>query len=323
MNQNEMEMDDKRNGIDLVYLWVDGNDPVWRAKRNAFMGKAQDDSPENCKGRTADNDELKYSLRSVEAYAPWIRNVFIVTDGQVPGWLDTSNPRVRVVDLTEIMPPHCLPCFNSSLIEKFLYRIPGLAEQFLYANDDMFINRPVTAADFFTPEGFPLVRLTRKPFRKLRWFWRERIRRKPLKNYSATIALASRLVEGKYGIYYTGMPHHNIDSYLKSDCRRVAEEVLRDEFLSNHKNHTRSGDDIQRIVFSYIALAEKRGRLRYVTDKESMHVGIHKKRHYERLERNRPMFFCMNDSEYATDEDRSRSKAYLEKRFPGKSSFEK
>ena len=67
MNQNEMEMDDKRNGIDLVYLWVDGNDPVWRAKRNAFMGKAQDDSPENCKGRTADNDELKYSLRSVEA----------------------------------------------------------------------------------------------------------------------------------------------------------------------------------------------------------------------------------------------------------------
>ena len=93
--------------------------------------------------------------------------------------------------------------------------------------------------------------------------------------------------------------------------------MLRDEFLSNHKNHTRSGDDIQRIVFSYIALAEKRGRLRYVTDKESMHVGIHKKRHYERLERNRPMFFCMNDSEYATDEDRLRSKATWRNGSPG------
>ena len=66
------------NDIDLVYLWVDGSDPAWRAKRNAFLGKAQDNSPENCKGRTADNDELKYSLRSVEMYAPWIRKIFIV-----------------------------------------------------------------------------------------------------------------------------------------------------------------------------------------------------------------------------------------------------
>lgn len=323
MKQNETQIAKTYLDIDLVYLWVDGSDPAWRAKRNAFIGKAQDNSPENCKGRTADNDELKYSLRSVELYAPWIRKIFIVTDEQMPEWLDTSNPQVRVVDLKEIMPPHCLPCFNSSLIEKFIYKIPGLAEKFIYANDDMFINRKVTATDFFTPAGFPIVRLTRKPFRKLRWFWREHIRKKPLKNYSATIALASQLVEDKYGIYFTGMPHHNIDSYLKDDCRRVAEEVLRDEFLSNHKNHTRNNDDIQRIVFSYIALAEKRGLLCYVTDSESMYVKIHKRRYYEKLDKLNPLFFCMNDSEYATDDDRLMAKTYLEKRFPKKSSFEK
>ena len=73
-------MTNNRNEIDLVYLWVDGSDPVWQAKRNAFIGRTQESSPENCKGRTADNDELKFSLRSVEMYAPWIRKIFIVTD---------------------------------------------------------------------------------------------------------------------------------------------------------------------------------------------------------------------------------------------------
>lgn len=316
-------MENNPEAIDLVYLWVDGSDPVWQAKRNAFIGRTKEDSPENCKGRTANNDELKYSLRSVVMYAPWIRRVFIVTDGQVPAWLDTLNPKVRIVDLGEIMPEESLPCFNSCLIEHYLYRIPGLAERFLYANDDMYLNKEATPGDFFARDGFPIVRLTRKPLRKLRWFWRERICRNPLKNYSATIALAARLVEKKYGVYYTGMPHHNIDAYLKRDYRHVAEDVMNEEFMANRKNRMRSDDDVQRIVFSYVPLAEKRARLRYVTGKESLHVEIHKDRHYARLDRLRPMFFCMNDSEYATDEDRMKAKAYLEKRFPEKSEFEK
>ena len=119
------------------------------------------------------------------------------------------------------------------------------------------------------------------------------------------------------------MPHHNIDVYVRSDYQRITEEVMRDEFLANRENHIRSNNDIQRIIFSYIALAEKRGLLRYVDSKESMHLQIHKKRHYERLEKYRPIFFCMNDSEYANDNDRIMAKNYLEKRFPQKSSFEK
>lgn len=311
------------SSIDFVYLWVDGNDPVWQNKRNTFIGITKETSPINCKGRYANNDELKYSLRSVELYAPWIRNIFIVTDNQIPNWLNTSNPKIRVIDHKDIMPKESLPCFNSSLIEKYLYKIPGLAEHFLYANDDTLINRTVQPADFFTEDGFPIVRFVRKPFRKIRWFWRENIRRKPLKNYSATIALASQLVDEKYGKYFTGMPHHNIDSYLKSDCKRVAEEIMRDEFIANNKNRMRSNDDIQRVVFSYISLAENRGRLHYVTSKESMHVKIHKEKQYKKVKEKNPMLFCMNDSESADDNDRMMAKAYLEKRFPNKSSFEK
>lgn len=309
--------------IDLVYLWVDGNDPIWQAKRNALIGKTNEGSPINCKGRYANNDELKYSLRSIEMYAPWIRKIFIITDNQTPQWLDTSNPKIQIVDHTEIMPSESLPCFNSSLIEHFLYKIPDLAEHFLFANDDMFINKQVLPNNFFTTSGFPIIRLNRKPFRKLRWFWREKVCKKPLKNYSKMIARSSQLVEDKYGVYYTGMPHHNIDGYTKSDYKRVVEEVLRDEFSQNNRNHMRSDNDIHRSVITYITLAEKHGELRYVTSTESMLVRIHKNKDYEKLQKDNPIFFCMNDSEYAQDIDRANSKNYLEKRFPKKSTFEK
>lgn len=105
--------------IDLVYLWVNGNDPKWQAKRDACIGRPSG-SQAHCKGRYADNGELKYSLRSAEKYAPWIRRIFIVTDNQIPEWLNTDNQKVQIVDHTEIMPAECLPCFNSAVIEMFL-----------------------------------------------------------------------------------------------------------------------------------------------------------------------------------------------------------
>ena len=74
----------------------------------------------------------------------------------------------------------------------------------------------------------------------------------------------------------------------------------------------RSDNDVHRSVFYYMALAEKHGKLRYVTRKESMHVEIQKERHYRRLEKFRPMFFCMNDSEYAKDKDRKTAKEFLQ-----------
>lgn len=310
--------------IDLVYLWVDGNDPKWQAKRNAFMGIAIDESsPTNCKGRYANNDELKYSLRSIEMYAPWIRYIYIVTDNQIPGWLNISNPKIRIVDHKEILPQECLPCFNSSLIEKYIYKIPNLAEHFVFANDDMFINKAITPDTFFTLDGFPIIRQTRKTLRKLRWFWREKICKKPLKNYSKKIAHSSIIVENKYGTYYNGMPHHNMDAYLRSDYQHIVENELYNEYLANDISHIRNDNDIHRSVISYMAIARKRGQLHYINQKESMLVRIHKEKDYDKLKNNNPTFFCMNDSEYAEDKDRLRAKLYLEKRFPNKSTFEK
>ena len=310
------------HSIDLVYLWVDGNNPEWLAKRAAFLDGKTDNSLTNSRSYL-NNDELKYSLRSVEIYAPWIRNIFILSDNQKPKWLDISNPKIKIIDQNDILPNKSLPCFNSNVLEHFLYKIPNLSEHFLLSNDDMFLNRTVIPDTFFAADGFPIIRLNRKPFRRFRWFLREQILKKPHKLYSKALFNAAELVKNKFGVFYNGLPHHNIDSYLKSDCLRVSEQIFKHEIDLMKMNHVRSSNDIQRVIYSYVALAEKRGHLQHVSSKDSLHVHIQKERHYERLEKINPTFFCLNDTEYADDNDRMKLKEWLNNRFPKKSQFEK
>lgn len=307
--------------VDLVYLWVDGNDPAWRAKHNAAIGITEQQSAVNCEGRYADNDELRFSLRAAELYAPWIRRIFIVTDNQVPSWLDTSHPKVRVVDHSEILPPQSRPCFNSRVIEHCLHRIPDLAEHFLYANDDMFFNRPVTPADFFAPDGLPIIRFNRRPLRKLVLKFREKVLHKHLENYKQTIHNTALLVESRYGKYFGGRTHHNIDAYLKSDYRKVFDEFA-DVIEPTLVNRMRSANDVQRNIYSYVPLCWKRAHLVYVDRHTSFRLHIQSENHYRKLDDWKPMLFCMNDSQFATDADRRRSTEYLKQRFPLKSSFE-
>ena len=54
------------------------------------------------KGRYRDNEELRYSLRSVWQFAPWVRNIYIVTNGQVPKWLNLDNDKIWIVTHEDI-----------------------------------------------------------------------------------------------------------------------------------------------------------------------------------------------------------------------------
>ncbi|MBE7699516.1 stealth family protein [Oerskovia sp. Sa1BUA8] len=143
--------------VDLVYTWVDGADPEWLARKDRALhgvGAGQLNETAVSDSRFASRDELRYSLRSVEMYASWVRNVYIVTDRQVPAWLDTSNPRVRVVDHREIFTdPTRLPVFNSHAIESQLHHIDGLSDRYLYMNDDIFFGRPTSPELFFEGDG--------------------------------------------------------------------------------------------------------------------------------------------------------------------------
>ncbi len=313
--------------IDLVYLWVDGSDPAWMARKRAACGieetAEKGASETDCKARWIDNEELRYSLRSAEKFAPWVRLVFIVTDGQTPAWLDTSNPRVRVVDHSEILPPEALPCFNSVVIEYFLHRIPGLAEHFIYANDDTFFGAPVAPEFFFDADGRPIVRLVPKAFGKLRYAVK-RASGIGFGYYRRSLFLAAREVERLTGRYYSAVPHHNIDAYRVSDYQLVTETLLADRVAGMLHHHMRTEGDLQRVAISYWALATGRAVEKPVRGKsESVRVKIHKPGAMEDMRRHSPALFCLNDSQRASDDDRARIRPFLEGLFPEPSEFEK
>lgn len=315
-------MNNHTHPIDLVYLWVDGNDPEWIAKKIKYTGAIGDGSEGDCVGRYISNDELKYALRSADQYAPWLRHIYIVTDNQQPEWLDVSHPKIKLVDHKEILPPEIIPSFSAQVIEYFLYRIPGLSEHFLYANDDMFFNAPLPPSYFFTTEGLPIVRLKRKPLAK----WRYRVKRligKKLGQYAHALANAASMVEKKFGKYYSGVPHHNIDSYRKSDYQNAVEDVFKDQVATSQGNRTRAHGDLQRSAFAFYALAIGNARLKYVGRKESSRILVYKHDFAKYMEKYQPELFCLNDNQHVTEEDRLKIKPFLEAIFPKQSAFEK
>lgn len=308
--------------IDLVYLWVDGNDPKWIEKKEKFTGRLADHSEENNKGRYINNDELKFSLRSVEQYLPWIRRVYIVTDDQCPVWLQKDHPKIHIVDHKQILPREALPCFNSSVIEYFLYKIPGLAEHFLFANDDMFFNKPLSYDYFYDKEGIPIVRLKKKFFGKYHYRLKKMVR-KNLGQFTSMVVEGATLVQQEFGKYYSGIPHHNVDAYLKSDYKYAVEQVFEKQVERSLSSHTRMYGDMHRSAFLYYSLAVGKGHLKYVGRKESIRIPVHKDYYENWLNRYQPDLFCLNDSQRSKDTDRARIRPFLEKRFPVKSSFEK
>ena len=162
--------------VDAVYTYVNGDDPEWRtsaepiltAVRDAAMAAGIPAIPKK-KGEWAWNenvgmnkfrnwDELRYSMRSIHMYAPWVRRIFLVVSGpsQVPAWLNTSHPNISIVFHEQLFddPDNDLPTFNSNAIESALHRIPGLSNLFLYFNNDVLLGRPLELSDFITSRRY-------------------------------------------------------------------------------------------------------------------------------------------------------------------------
>lgn len=132
--------------IDIVYLWVDGADPVWFAKRqHAIVSSPEAERKKlaiygDVAGRYRDNQELRFNLRALEKFFPEHGHIYIVTDGQTPNWFKQTEG-ITLVNHSSIIPTTALPVFDSGHIESYLHLIPGLSEQFIYLNDDVFLVR--------------------------------------------------------------------------------------------------------------------------------------------------------------------------------------
>lgn len=315
--------------IDLVYLWCDDADQAWRAKRRSFDTSRRDaDDVGACRFRS--NDELRFSLRSVEQNAPWFNHIYIVTDGQTPPWLDTSNPKISVVDHKDIIDPRYLPLFSSSAIETSIYKIPGLSEHFVFANDDFFIAKPVRPEDFFPREGHAILRMKKSKLMNGTNYYRRHLYQ------------AQKVIEKRFGVKLTLMSHHNMDGYLLSDYRDCMEYYA--DWVADTLSHRfRYDKSIPRhLVGDYMwcvghATIEKYSRYAFCTGwldrarcfltgrfkANSKQFQLHHK-DFDKLYRKYGMtFLSLNDDASATDADLARAHSFMERTWPLPSQFEK
>lgn len=302
--------------MDIVYSWCDGSDEAFRNEREFWkkkLGIVSKDS--NFKCQWENNDELKYSIRSVEKYAPWIRNIYIITNSQKPKWLNENN-RVKIVDVKDIMPLDSLPIFNSQAIETCIPYINGLSEHFLYSNDDMLFNKPVDKSFFFNEDGKPIVRLQGK------------ISKKTLDKslYARTILSAQKKVEDLCGVKIEYSPHHCVDSYTKTTFLECIKE-FNEDFKRTCYQKFRCEDSTQRAIVLYFALAKNKAILRltkkfnlFSRDSKCISLNCPKKLKY--LDNKAIKLFCINDDIKATDDNRKQIKEFLENKFSEKCSFE-
>ena len=137
--------------IDFVVTWLDSSDPVWQQQFEHYKPGAKGDMG---KGRYREMNIFPYWFRAVERYAPWVNKVYLVTNGTFPRWIDPDHPKLVLVRHDEYIPKEMLPTFNSCTIELHFHRIKGLSERFVYFNDDILLNGPVTP-EYFFKDGLP------------------------------------------------------------------------------------------------------------------------------------------------------------------------
>lgn len=139
------------NEIDFVVPWVDGSDPEWQRRKAMVTGTVySDDSMQ----RYREWDLLRYWFRGVEKFAPWVHRVWFICDQEPPKWLNRAHSKLTIVRHEDYIPDDYRPAFSSHPIELNMHRIKGLAEQFVYFNDDMYLIAPVDE-QFFFKDGLP------------------------------------------------------------------------------------------------------------------------------------------------------------------------
>lgn len=282
----------EKSDIDLVYLWVDGDASGFKACLDRFRESPTSATAAN---RFRDNEELRYSLRSVELHAPWVRNIFIVTNGQAPVWLDRSG--VTVVRHEEIFPDtSVLPVFNSNAIEACLHRVPGLSRHFLYMNDDMFLGRDTEPEVFFHSDGTPRVFL-------VTGFLHDQADIGDVN--SRSIAYTQDVVARKFGRRVPRFYFAHAPLVLDRDLIAELVDVLPVEARQTTGHRFRHPQDLNMRVLYNCQMLETRGgetlplgMLERDADFMFLQLGPRFRRNLRQLKalrRTRPRFFCIND----------------------------
>lgn len=333
--------------IDAVFLWCDGSEHAFTKQKTEALKKLGVPLEEDNVGalRFADNEELKFSLRSIFSNAPWINHIYIVTNNQTPPWL-RSHPKISIIDHKEVIPSNRLPTFNSVVIEMYVHLIPGLQEKFLLFNDDMFILNPVQPA-FFFQENLPIVRLKKAPnhFPKDIPSAKELLSNKGAHSFELTQIRALLLawegfkgnqnsdsdLEGHEPLVLT----HTTDAFTKTAVRKTLERFP--EILVQNRSPFRTGEEIQRLIFQLYMMLSMGAPTKVIPpltfiqkhfprfNKQTIECfeGTECEKVRTRIRSLRPTLFCLNSDKRMDPDNRKKTKDLLQDLFPTPAPWEK
>ena len=240
-------MNDK---IDAVILFVDMNDHNWRTLYNSYVLKNEiPDKFINNEQRFRDYGSLKCVLRSIDLYASWINNVYLVvqSESQVPKWINKSE--VKVVLHEDFIPKKYLPTFNCNTIETHLHLIPGISEKFIYFNDDTILNSVNYPADYFIGDKCVHHIMRHESNRITNSFsnWYTHLRYSNIKE----ICKATKNNTILEDVFYNS---HGPTPMLKTIC----EEIYRKIDIENHTTTFREKTNLTQELFTVYALYKRK-----------------------------------------------------------------
>jgi hypothetical protein len=337
--------------IDVVIPWVDGSDPDWLKLFSKYKNEIT--SPlDNMLNRYAGVDTLKFVLRGIELYMPWVRYIYLVTNGQKPHWLRDGNSKIQIVFHEDIfINKKVLPVFNAISIAFNVHRIKGLAEKFIYFNDDFLVMKMTEESRFFVnskPVDFFLQTIPRRGrlyefLCRGRGDWpkiidntiecvNKKFSKKNIHNhnifYSKKYPLWFRVLNKLYNIssrvHALGHYHHP-QPYLKSHiefCQKLYAKEIERTVCSKFRNENNVID----YLYRYTALVREEFYPSYFCDHSV--CKIQDRKSLFKLEKmlSKMRFVCINDSINLSSTENQHIAEMLEnilmKYFPDKSTFE-
>lgn len=234
--------------------------------------------------------DLKFSIRSACAWAPWFRHIIIVIadDDCLPAYINPYRPRLRVVRHSDFMPRQALPTFNSNTVENYIHKIPGLSRRFLYFNDDTYIGRPAPWMDFFSPNGRPINRHCTGP---------------PDHSMAYTENMFARMMQHaitEYGMHFSRY-QHNVQAFAIPIIKRYEKRFAREIRASASHRH-RQHDDFNLIRFTTcFSTSEGRAHVMFTQEDVDFFAEADDVERVGRIPtvvrgRHPPKFFCINNT---------------------------
>lgn len=307
--------------IDIVVPYYNDHDEDWKKVcKGCMKNEGSNDRQVTGEERYRDWDCFKYWFRCVEENCKWVNNVFLIvaTETQIPEWLNTTHPKLKIIYHRDYIPRELLPTFNTMTIELFLSRIEALSDNYIYCNDDYYFLNPIDPTTFFVDDK-PVYPNNKKPLIKFR----------------------DELLQGSDGTFYKVL-NNGMDLQLSFIGKNAHWYDLGHLPIPHKKNFEKNIIDV---YYGAFIKANKSSRFRH-KDNFSNHVFVclyrdtynydlydtYKNSKYVTLKSDVNFddyvncdMVCFNDTEQLDDYEITKKKMieFFEKKFPNKSSFER